>query len=37
MLLYLVVGLVMMSVMALVYGLATLAPVRSRTITRRLA
>ncbi|MGH7572520.1 MAG: type II secretion system F family protein [Gemmatimonadota bacterium] len=37
MLIYLVVGLVMMSVTALVYGLATLAPVRSRTITRRLA
>lgn len=37
MVLYLVVGLVMMSVTALVYGLATFAPVRSRTITRRLA
>ena len=37
MLLYLVVGLVMMSVTALVYGLATFAPVRSRTISRRLA
>ncbi|MGH7558585.1 MAG: type II secretion system F family protein [Gemmatimonadota bacterium] len=37
MLLYLVVGLVMISVTALVYGLATFAPVRSRTITRRLA
>jgi tight adherence protein C len=37
MLLYLVVALVMMSVTALVYGIATLAPVRSRTIARRLA
>ena len=37
MLLYLVVGLVMMSVTALVYGIATFAPVRSRTIARRLA
>jgi tight adherence protein C len=37
MLLYLVVALVMMSVTALVYGIATFAPVRSRTIARRLA
>ncbi|MCK5439601.1 MAG: hypothetical protein KAI97_06640, partial [Gemmatimonadetes bacterium] len=37
MLLYLVVGLVMFSAMALVWGLASLRPERSRSISRRLS
>lgn len=36
MVLYLVVGLIMTSVMALVWGVASLAPARSRAITKRL-
>lgn len=37
MLLYLVIGLIMFSVMALVWGLASLTPARSRSISRRLS
>ena len=37
MLLYLVVGLIMFSVIALVWGLASMAPARSRSISRRLS